>query len=75
MITLAIINFTPENGTITFSTPAQLNEKLIALAESAVLSLVEGNSRPWAGERSGGVERSYQFHPFGPARGFNRAGA
>ena len=44
-------NFTPKDGTISFSTLSELSEKLTALAESAVLSLVEGNSRPGQGKR------------------------
>ena len=44
-------NFTSKDGTITFSTLTELSEKLTAVAESAVLSLVEVNSRPGQGKR------------------------
>ena len=56
MITLAIINFTPKDGTISFFTIVELSEKLTALAESAVLSLVEGNSRPGQWKRPEGLK-------------------
>ncbi len=54
-------NFTPKDGTISFSTLVELSEKLTALAESAVLSLVEGNSRPGQGKRPEEVKEVTDF--------------
>ena len=41
---------------ISFTVISELSVKLTALAESAVLSLVEGNSRPGQGKRSEGLK-------------------
>ena len=50
-------NFTPKDGTISFSMLSELSEKPTTLAKSAVLSLVEGNSRPGQGKRPEGWEK------------------
>lgn len=44
-------NFDLENGKISFSKLAELQEKLTALAEGAVLNLIEGRSKPGRGQK------------------------
>jgi hypothetical protein len=44
-------NFNLENGKISFSKLAELQEKLTALAEGAVLNLIEGRSKPGRGQK------------------------
>jgi hypothetical protein len=45
-------NFDLENGKISFSKLHELQEKLMALAEGAVLNLIEGRSKPGRGQKS-----------------------
>lgn len=44
-------NFDLENGKISFSKLAELQERLTALAEGAVLNLIEGRSKPSPGQK------------------------
>jgi len=44
-------NFDLENGKISFSKLSELQEKLTALAEGAVLNLIEGKSKPGRGKK------------------------
>lgn len=44
-------NFDLENGKISFSKFSELNKKLMALAEGAVLNLIEGRSKPGRGQK------------------------
>lgn len=44
-------NFDLENGKISFSKLSELHEKLTALAEGAVLNLIEGRSKPGRGKK------------------------
>jgi hypothetical protein len=44
-------NFDLENGKISFSKLAELQDKLTALAEGAVLNLIEGRSKPGRGQK------------------------
>ncbi|MDR9416565.1 MAG: hypothetical protein RI564_09785 [Gracilimonas sp.] len=44
-------NFNLENGKISFSKLAELQDRLTALAEGAVLNLIEGRSKPGRGQK------------------------
>ena len=44
-------NFDLENGKISFSKLSELQDKLTALAEGAVLNLIEGRSKPGRGQK------------------------
>ena len=54
-------NFDLENGKISFSKLTELQEKLTALAESAVLNLVEGRSKPGRGQKSKWLKEVIDF--------------
>jgi len=55
-------NFDLENGKISFSKLRELQEKLTALAEGAVLNLVEGRSKPGRGQKPKWLKEVIDFH-------------
>lgn len=55
-------NFDLENGKISFSKLSELQEKLTALAEGAVLNLVEGRSKPGRGQKPKWLKEVIDFH-------------
>lgn len=54
--------FDLENGKISFSFLAKLNEKLLRLSESTLLSLIEGNSTIKRGKQAEWLSKSLDFH-------------
>ncbi len=55
-------NFDLEDGKISFSKLHELQEKLTALAEGAVLNLIEGRSKPGRGQKPKWLREVIDFH-------------
>ncbi len=55
-------NFDLETGKISFSKLHELNDKLTALAEGAVLNLIEGRSKPGRGQKPKWLKEVLDFH-------------
>ncbi|TVR37242.1 MAG: hypothetical protein EA390_00195 [Balneolaceae bacterium] len=62
-------NFDLEDGRISFSKLQELQEKLTALAEGAVLNLVEGRSKPGRGQRPKWLKKVTDFQITGLSAG------
>jgi len=62
-------NFNLENGKISFSKLNELQEKLTALAEGAVLNLVEGRSKPGRGQKPKWLREVLDFQLTGLEKG------
>jgi len=55
-------NFDLEDGKISFSKLQELQDKLTALAEGAVLNLIEGRSKPGRGQKPKWLKEVIDFH-------------